>query len=448
MDEQADRSTSVTLEQSEQLAERAGEVLPGSVAGNASHLSPHPIFFQEATGSKLVDEDGNTFVDLLIGGGPAILGHSRQEIIRAVQEQLETLVSGAIANEHVVELAEKINEHMPHMEMMRFVNSGSEGIHFALKAARAYTGNSKVCKVEGHYNGQIGSQLVSLGEVAGPDHAPKPAPGGAGMAEGTLSDTVVIPFNDMTAIDIIREHGNELAAVFLEPISCFGLGVVEADTEWLKAVREVTKETDTLLIFDECVTGFRVSMGGAVEYFDNVVEPDLTMLGKPIGGQFPIGAFGGREQIMDQVVTPEADPLSGKNKIFQSGTFSGNPVSAFAGLKTLELMEETNALAKANETAASIQTGFQNLAEDHGLACDCKHVASFGHVHFTDEPIINKRNWMREADPEMQGEWSMTMIDNGVYLPPNHPWLVGAKHSQADVDTVLEAADEAFANVK
>jgi glutamate-1-semialdehyde 2,1-aminomutase len=423
---------------SRELWEEARRVLPGGVSGNAKFFKPHPIYIEKASGSRVVDVDGNVYIDLLAGAGSAILGHSPEVVTRAVAAQLEQAISPIFATELEIRLARKITTHMPYMEMVRFVNSGSEATFLLSRAARAFTGRDRIAKFEGNYHGQHDFGLTGAFVAgAGSDDRPDPIAGCAGTARSSLNDLLLLPYNDAAALDIVREHAGELAAVFIEPLAGFGIGAIPAERDWLAALRDLTTEKGILLVFDEIVTGFRLGLGGASSWYG--IRPDLGAIGKIVGGGFPVGGFGGRRDVMEKVVTPTKEPSDVKEKIFASGTFSGNPVSMAAGLAMISELERTDVYETLARRGERLRAELREAGRSAGLDLEATGVGSVFHVHFAREPIRDKRSAMR-ADPVRQYAFSIGMISRGVLLPPAHPGFLSTAHGEADVDEVLRVA--------
>lgn len=434
------RAYTARTPRSRQLWEEARGVLPGGVSGNAKFFKPHPIYIEKASGSKVVDVDGNVYIDLLAGAGSAILGHGPEAVRRAVATQLEQAISPIFATELEVRLARKVTTHMRYMDMVRFVNSGSEATFLLARAARAFTGKERIAKFEGNYHGQHDFGLTGAFVAgAGSEHRPEPIAGCAGTERSSLNDLLLLPYNDAAALDIIRDHANELAAVFIEPVAGFGIGAIPAERDWLAALRELTVEKGILLVFDEIVTGFRLGLGGASSWFG--VHPDLGAIGKIIGGGFPIGGFGGRRDIMEKVVTPTKEPSDVKEKIFASGTFSGNPLSMVAGLAMISELERADIYDTLAQRGQRLRTGLREAGRRQGLELQATGIGSIFHVHFAGEPIHDKRSAMR-ADPARQYAFSIGMISKGVLLPPAHPGFLSIAHSEGDVDEVLRVASD------
>jgi glutamate-1-semialdehyde 2,1-aminomutase len=430
---------------SKALWEEAKKSLPGGVSGSAAYLAPYPVYIDKAVGGKIVDVDGNEYIDLLLGGFPNILGHSAQPIMEAVKKQLERGTTPILFQETGIKLAQKMQQHMPHLEMVRLCNTGSEATMFAIRAARAWTKKDKVSKPEGGYSGQHDYVLLSgiSGRTAGTGDRPLPIADCAGIPQFIVDNTVILPWNDIDAtVSIIREHADELAAVVLEPMQGFGMGDIPADKEYLQAIREITKKKNIVFIYDEVVTGFRLSgMEGAVKYYG--VVPDLACYGKPIGGGFPIGAYGGRRDIMEQTCNPAADP---EYKIFQSGTFTGNPIAVTAGLACLTELEKRD-YSCIDNLAEKLRVGIQQIATEHGFEMHITGIGSMFYVHFNSGPVRNMRDKLKD-DAVKNREFSMGMIVHGVYLQPVHPAATCFAHSEKDIDQILRVAEKVLKEMK
>lgn len=430
---------------SQELWVEAKKYLPGGVAGSAAYLAPNPVYMDKAAGAKFVDVDGNEYIDLLLGGFPNILGHSALPIVEAVKKQLGRGTCPILFQETGIKLAKKIIKHMPHIERMRFTNTGSEATMFAIRAARSWTKKDKLAKIEGGYNGQHDYVLMSgiSGRTAGDGNKPTPVADCAGIPQFITDNTIILPFNDVDAtVSIIKEHADELAAVIIEPLQGFGMGDVLADQEYIEALRKVTKENNVVLIYDEVVTAYRIGgMGGAVKYFG--VAPDLACFGKPIGGGFPIGAFGGRKDIMEKTCDPTADP---EYKIFQSGTFTGNPISMTAGLACLTELE-TKDYSYIDNLAEKVRVGLRKIAAEQGIEMQITGISSMFFPHFNSEPIRNNRDKLK-SDVAKNREFCFGMIVNDVYLPPMHPAAICFAHTEKDVDKILNVAEKVLKEMK
>lgn len=424
------------------LHEQGRKVLAGGVS---SHFKAwQPFYVREAKGSRLVDVDGNEYVDLIMGFGPNFLGHSPDVVIDAVRGVIGRGTSLAIATPLEVELAQEIARLVPSMEVMRFVASGTEATMTALRTARAFTGRTKIARFEGHYHGQTDFVLVSGAHVAGTEHEPVPAADGAGIPRSVLDEVVVLPWDDIDAVaPLVRRGADDLAAVILEPVPFSNLGGQEPDHEFMRSLRELTWERGILLVFDEVITGFRIALGGAAEHFG--FAPDLHVFGKTVGGGFPIGVYGGRRDVMEAVVTPRGGP-HGAETIFQSGTFSGAPPSMAAGLAMLREIERTDAIAVADARAEAIREGWRTIGRDLDLPVQVTGTSSWLGLFFTGRPIRTRRDAMT-ADPARQRAFSLGLLLGGVYLAPSHPGFTSAAHTEADVEHVLEVSERVLTDI-
>ncbi len=428
---------------SHELHEQARQVLAGGVS---SHFKAwQPFYVREAKGSRLVDIDGNEYVDLIMGFGPNSLGHSPEVVMDAVRAVMDHGTSLAIATPLEVELARTISRLVPSMEQMRFVATGTEATMMAARTARAFTARTRIARFEGHYHGQHEAALVSVAHVAGPERRPEPAPDGAGIPQGVLDDVVVLPWNDIDVVaPVVRAVADDLAAIILEPVPFSNIGGQEPDPEFMRALRELTWERGILLVFDEVVTGFRLALGGAAEHFG--FAPDLHVFGKAVGGGFPVGVYGGRRDVMESVVTPRTGDPHGRETIFQSGTFSGTPPAMAAGLAMLHALEHTDAIAVADARAEAIRAGWRGIAADLDLPVQVTGMSSWLGLFFTDRAIRTRRDALT-ADAARQRAFSLGLLLGGVYLAPSHPGFTSAAHTEDDVERVLEASERVLAEI-
>jgi glutamate-1-semialdehyde 2,1-aminomutase len=431
--------------QSQAMFERAGRVLPGGVAGNGKFLAPYPAYLIGGQGAEVVDVDGNRYIDLLMGGGVHILGHSPSPVLKAVREQLEQGVHFYAPTEAEVKLAEKVVQLMPPVDLVRFVNTGSEATQMALRAARAYRKRDMIVKFEGNFHGQHESVLISTLGVEGDPLAPQPHLDSAGIPQAAKGDVVILPYNNPDlACEKIKELAPRLGAVIVEPVSAFGLGVVPAELSFLQALRQVTAELDIPLIFDEVVTNFRLALGGASQHFG--IVPDLVALGKVIGGGFAIGGYGGRQDIMDKTVTPKGSLWDLSEQIFQSGCFSGNPISMTAGLVVLEELEKGQVLPHINRLTGELAAGLRQIGERLGFQLLVNTAASIIQVHFGLDQIRNKRDALK-ADRAAAGLFHLGLRANGV-LASYHPLFLSAAHTDEHVQRVLEISETVLKQMK
>jgi len=429
---------------SQALFEEASQVLPGGVAGNGKFMQPYPVYVNQAQGARLVDADGNQYIDLLMGAGVHILGHSPEIVLDAVHSQLSRGAHYYMPAEPEIELAKKVCQLMPSVDMVRFVNTGSEATQMALRAARAYRRRDKVAKFEGNFHGQHESVLISTLGTAGSPGAPETHVDSAGVPQVAAEDVLVLPYNDADqAASLIAEHADQLGAVIMEPVSAFGLGCVVAEPSFLRAVRQVTAEQGIPLIFDEVVTNFRLALGGAAEYFG--IEPDLVCLGKILGGGFAIGGYGGRREIMDKVVTPTVGLWDLKEQIFQSGCFSGNPVSMVAGLSVLLELEKGDIIPRINALTDRLCAGLREIGERRGADMLVTSAASMLQIHFGVQEIKNKRDALKE-DKERSKQFHLGLRANGV-MASAHPLFLSVAHTEDQVDRVLDIVETVLAQM-
>jgi glutamate-1-semialdehyde 2,1-aminomutase len=421
---------------SQEIWRRASGVLPQGVSGAAKFFAPYPVFLREARGSRVVDVDGHEYVDLLMGAGPMLLGHGHPAVVEAIREQVSRMTNPMMPVEQSVELAERIRGHMPYLERLRFVNTGSEATRSAVRVARAVTGRSKIAKFEGGFHGSDETFLVSTHThaMAGPDASPTPTPDYAGMAPDLAEGVVVLPYNNPdAAVALIREHAGELAAVIMEPVAFSSGGGSPATLEFARAVRQASAAAGIVLIFDEVLCAYRLGLAGAPAYLG--VTPDLATIGKAVGGGMPLGAFGGRADLMEAALGAE----SGDRRIFQSGTFTENPVSIAAGMAVLDVLEREPVLERADHAGALLRDGLQAEFDAHDVPALVTGVASVLQVHFGAPAVSNRRDVLR-SDLETTRDFLLGMVAHGVLWPPVHPAVTSSAHTEEDVERVLDAA--------
>jgi len=420
------------------MFQEASKFLPGGVAGNGKFFEPYPIYVREANGAKFWDIDGNEYLDLLMGSGVHILGHSPRIVLDSVKEQMEKGNHFYIPAEAEVKLAKKVCHLMTAIDMVRFMNTGSESTQMALRVARAYRKKDKIAKFEGNFHGQHDSVLISTLGIDGSPNNPQPHIDSAGIPKATTQDVLVLPYNDIEGtISSISKEADNLGAVILEPVSAFGLGCIPAEIEFLKAVRDVTADNDIPLIFDEVVTNFRLSLGGAEEYFG--VTPDLVCLGKILGAGFAIGGYGGRKDIMDKMVTPKIGLWDLKEQIFQSGCFSGNPISMIAGLAVLEELEKRNVYPNLNSITEKLRSGVTEIGEQFDYDILVTGVTSLFQIHFGITSLKNKRDALKANKP-MAKRFYLGLRAKGIMANP-HPLFISTEHTEKDVNHFLEITE-------
>jgi glutamate-1-semialdehyde 2,1-aminomutase len=363
-----------------------------------------PFFVARGEGCYLWDVDGNRFIDFVCSWGPLILGHAHPEVVAAVKEAVERGTTYGAPTELEVALAEKIQQAFPSMEMLRLVNSGTEATMSAIRAARGYTGRKKIVKFEGCYHGHADYLLVKAGSGA----ATFGIPDSAGVPEGTAQDTIVLPYNDIEAFNKTMDAmGEEIAAVIVEPIAG-NMGVVLPKPEFLSALRQQTEKHGVVLIFDEVITGFRVAYGGAQSLYG--IKPDMTCLGKIVGGGFPLAAYGGRKEIMQTVA-----PLG---PVYQAGTLSGNPVAVTAGLKTLEILERDNPYPELERRTKQLTQVISEAAKEAEVPVQINQIASMFTVFFTAQPVVDYAS-ARRSDTQRYARFFHALLERGVYFPPS-----------------------------
>lgn len=419
---------------SEKLYRQAEAVIPGGVNSpvrSCRAVGTHPLFIASGRGSKIFDVDGNAYIDYVGSWGPLILGHAHPDVVAAVKGAAEQGTSFGIPTTLEVELAQMITKLVPSMEMVRMVNSGTEATMSAIRVARGYTRRNKIIKFDGCYHGHADTLLVKAGSGA----ATLGIPGSAGVPPDFVRYTLSLRFNDLDQVAaVMREQGKDVAAIIIEPVPG-NMGVVLPKPGFLEGLRHWCDENGALLIFDEVMTGFRVALGGAQELYG--VRPDLTCLGKIIGGGLPVGAYGGRREIMSQVA-----PLG---EVYQAGTLSGNPLAVTAGLTTLKLLSKPTVYNELEERSSYLFNEMTKLAAKHNVVTTMNRVGSMGCLFFTDQTVVDF-DTAQTADTKKFGYLFCGMLERGVYLAPSQfeAAFVSLAHDQEDIDKTLAAADEVF----
>jgi glutamate-1-semialdehyde 2,1-aminomutase len=422
---------------SEKLYRQAEQIIPGGVNSpvrSCRAVGTHPLFIARGLGSKIFDVDGNVYIDYVGSWGPLILGHAHPEVVGAVKTAAELGTSFGIPTRLEVELAQMITELVPSMEMIRMVNSGTEATMSAIRLARGYTGRSKIIKFDGCYHGHADTLLVKAGSGA----ATLGIPGSAGVPADFVQHTLSLRFNDLEQVAaVMGKQGEEVAAIIVEPVAG-NMGVVPPKPGFLEGLRHWCNDTGTLLIFDEVMTGFRVALGGAQELYG--VQPDLTCLGKVIGGGLPVGAYGGRRDIMSQVA-----PLG---EVYQAGTLSGNPLAVTAGLTTLRLLNKPGVYQELEERSNYLFNEMSRLAAKHKLVYTTNRVGSMGCLFFTKQRVVDFDS-AQSADTQKFAHMFCAMLERGIYLAPSQfeAAFVSLAHDQEDMDKTLAAADEVFKEI-
>ena len=421
--------------QSHAVFSRALELMPGGVNSPArafGGVGGEPLVMASGAGQHLFDIDGNRYLDYIGSWGPMILGHAHPEVKAAIHAAVDRGTSFGAPTVAENELAELIIEAVPSVEKVRLVNSGTEATMSAIRVARGYTGRDRIIKFAGCYHGHVDSLLVAAGSAA----ATLGAPNSPGVTAGTTQDTLILRYNDVAQLEAtFAEHGASLAAVILEPV-VGNMGLVVPTPEFLQALRKLTQQHGTVLIFDEVMTGFRLAYGGAQELFG--ITPDMTTMGKIVGGGMPLAAYGGKREIMDQILPA--------GKVYQAGTLSGNPIATAAGAATLKVLKADPPYARLEQKCARLAEGLREAAAAAGVPHQVQRVGSMMTLFFNASPVTN---WdtASQSDAARYGKFFWGLIERGVYFPCSQyeALFVSDKHTDADIEQTIQAAKEALA---
>ena len=422
---------------SKELFDRARKLIPGGVNSPArawTSVGGTPLFFNRAEGSHIWDEDGNELIDYVCSWGPMILGHAHPAVISAVQTAVSSGTSFGAPTSAEVKMADLVVKAVPSIEMVRFVSSGTEATMSALRLARAYTGRNKIMKFDGGYHGHDDALLVSAGSAA----AGHGIPDSAGVHPDYAKDTLVVPYNDLATVEkTFADNSGQIAGVIIEPVAG-NMGVVPPVDGYLQGLRSITEKDGALLIFDEVISGFRAALGGAQSIFG--VMPDITCLGKIVGGGLPVGAYGGSAEIMNTVA-----PLG---PMYQAGTLSGNPVAMAAGIATLEELARPGVYEELDRKASALAKGLGEVFTEAGVPATINRVGSLLTVFFTDGPV-NNMDTASSTDRDRFGKFFHAIVQEGVYPPPSQfeAWFVSLAHADADISNTISATKRALATL-
>ncbi|MCC6442415.1 MAG: glutamate-1-semialdehyde 2,1-aminomutase [Armatimonadetes bacterium] len=420
------------------LFEEAKQYIPGGVNSPVRafrSVGGDPLFIARAEGSRIYDADGNEFIDYVGSWGPMALGHAHPRVIESVREALSRGTSYGAPTENEVRIAREICRAFPSVEMVRLVSSGTEAAMSALRLARGATGKEKIVKFEGCYHGHADSLLAKAGSGV----ATLGLPDSPGVPQGLASLTITLPYNDLEAVkSALEQEADRIACIAVEPVAG-NMGVVPPQPGFLEGLRELTRQHEVLLLFDEVITGFRVAYGGAQERYG--IDPDITILGKIIGGGFPVGAYGGKRGVMERIA-----PVG---PIYQAGTLSGNPIAVTAGLATLSILAGPGVYDRLEASAAALEAGLREAARASGVPAAFNRVGSMMTTFFTGSPVSDYASAKR-SDAARYAAYFRALLEEGIYLAPSQfeAAFVSLAHSEEDIDRTIAAARKAFAAVR
>jgi len=431
-------TSEINHSRSETLFASARNVIPGGVNSPVrafKGVGGTPVFFNKGEGAWLFDEDGNRYVDYVGSWGPLILGHRHPAVVQALKEQMELGLTFGAPTEKEGELAGLITELVPSIDSVRLVNSGTEATMSAIRLARGFTGRDKILKFEGCYHGHVDSLLVKAGSGA----LTLGSPDSLGVPQSTSSETYVLPYNDLDSVDsLFVQSGKEIACVIIEPVAG-NMNLVPPGPGYLEGLRALCNQFGVVLIFDEVMTGFRTALGGAQSVYN--IIPDLTTLGKVIGGGLPVGAFGGKKEIMDM--------LAPSGPVYQAGTLSGNPLAVTAGLTTLREISKPGFFEALTDKTAALLTGLKARADAAGIPFTTNQVGGMFGCFFSEDEKISHFSQVMACDTERFKHYFHQMLDSGIYLAPSafEAGFVSAAHGDVELQLTLDAAEKAFARI-
>jgi glutamate-1-semialdehyde 2,1-aminomutase len=427
-----------TYPKSQELYDQAVKLMPGGVNSPVrafGAVGGTPLFIERGEGAYIYDADGNRYIDYVLSWGPLILGHAHPSVVRVLQDAAAKGTSYGAPNAHEIELAALVQDMMPTIELVRFVNSGTEATMSALRLARAYTGRERIIKFAGNYHGHADMLLVDAGSGV----ATLGLPNSPGVPAGAVSGTLSARYNDLDSVrDLFVRFPDTIAAVIVEPVAG-NMGMIPPAEGFLQGLRTLTAEFGALLIFDEVMTGFRVHPGGAQTLYN--ITPDLTALGKVIGGGLPVGAYGGKREIMEMVA-----PVG---PMYQAGTLSGNPLAMVAGIETLRRIQDPAVWERFEELGARLDTGIKEAADTYGIPIFQTRVGSMQGLFFTGAPVVDY-DTAKTSDTERFGRFFHAMLAGGVYLAPSQfeAGFLSTAHGKGEIDATIAAAEKAFQMVR
>lgn len=428
----------MNTDNSKKIYKKAKESIPGGVNSPVRAFQSvdkeYPIFIKSGNGSKLYDEDGNEYVDMIGSWGPMILGHNYPQVLEVVKRELENGTSFGLPTKKEVELAELVKSCFPSIEKLRLTTSGTEAAMASVRLARAFTGKNKIIKFEGCYHGHSDSLLVKAGSgLLTFEHQDS-----NGITEGVVKDTITLPFGDFEKLKKTLENNKDIACVIIEPIPA-NMGIIETEKEYLEKVREITQKENIVLIFDEVISGFRVSLGGAQKIFG--ITPDLTILGKIIGGGYPVGGFGGKKEIMD-LISPVGN-------VYHAGTLSGNPISVAAGIETISILKENPEIYEnINKKTENLVNKINELIKKYDISATVNYFGSLFTIFFAKEKVKTLEDAMN-TNSEFYSIYFNTMLENGVIVPPSkyEAHFVSYIHNDEDMEKILAGVEKTFEKI-
>ncbi|RKQ37922.1 glutamate-1-semialdehyde 2,1-aminomutase [Oceanobacillus halophilus] len=426
-----------SFQKSKEIFNEAIDLMPGGVNSPVrafKSVDMAPVVMESGKGSKIFDVDGNEYIDYVLSWGPLILGHANDQVVSQLNESVSKGTSFGANTEKENKLAQLVIDRVPSIEMVRMVNSGTEATMSAIRLARGYTGRDIILKFEGSYHGHGDSLLIKAGSGV----ATLGLPDSPGVPKSIASNTITVPFNDFESVKLAFEnYGENIAAVIMEPV-CGNMGVVPPNEGFLQDMRKITEENGTLLIFDEVMSGFRVGYHSAQGYYN--VNPDLTCLGKVIGGGLPVGAFGGKREIMEQIAP--------SGSIYQAGTLSGNPLAMTAGFETISALDETS-YEEINKKIDTLVEGYKRAADEFNIPLHINRAGSMLGIFFTNEEVINFET-AKTSNLDYFAQYYRAMIEEGVFLPPSQfeGLFLSTSHTDEDIEKTIQAVRTAFSKIK